>query len=1011
MAKIELFDIRIVLDNFSQNKNLNRDILPVIQLNDLMSLELPIFPITRETAQVNISKGVEFLVRSDCFRSFKSSPLFIYFCTKNEQKICGAGVDISPLFIDAFRKSGEPQKYKTALDLENRYKEIIGNVSFRMSVTHISSNIDDCKCISDDNDAEKQNIFTQNTETDNFGIQANTQTSASKNRKSRAKQQTRIFPTLPDLLNMYNEYNTLENDFQYEATGTNDKAQTILQARRIKKMKKIQELRRKADVGQNLSEVSGFSQITSSNATFETPSDFSDSEETVDVQDLLREIRRELNIASPNKKKKAKPQLSEEFSESDDHKIMESQEVYVKPEVNYKKPKEKPLKEIGPDTLNRLNKKAKHQPEEKKPEKTNEPRRKPTHRLEELALRKPEPVPEKPTIVDPQPQAPKKKPPIILKADTIKRKKEEERLKNLSLKPKAQTQKDPIRQKPTQTRKQTTSPAKKTTKTKDTTNDKTATDDKHTTDDKQTTTIDKKDSEAKIVSRREKEKIPTKTDSGRFPVKGKAEVTGKKSKQQPQEVSQKKTSQTKQTNPVNPVKQQKNQTIKGKDPKEATDDTKPIKTKIDAGDKKKQSKKKKQVDSFGDTITYQSIEVEPQKSIISQNTTNKEDSFESVSKSTAKEKSNEETVFDSFESSKIQEKAEKSNSETIVDSFISDSSKVKNKDDKSKEEIVIDSFASESSKPQGNAEKSKEEIIIDSFASESTKTEVKVGEKDEIPEKESTSFISESSKLNSDIEIVDSSKQSESSDHIGKNPKSEVVDSFVSDTEKTIKESSSNASDKSKQKEETTTIVDSFVSDTEKTIKEPSSSASDKSKSKDESTTIVDSFNTTDTSIKQDTTTIDDSFETTDSTKQIPLQEEKIDSLDTSSKKKSDSSSLSTKKDEKSGLSSYSSLGEPVHFDGSSISDGGSHIKRDDSKSDSDSSFGFSTDDGSDKEKDPLIATLTNDQEKELDEEIQGDDLLSLMHTENIKSKKDNQDDQIKEGSTEGDSIISSFDI
>ena len=88
--------------------------------------------------------------------------------------------------------------------------------------------------------------------------------------------------------------------------------------------------------------------------------------------------------------------------------------------------------------------------------------------------------------------------------------------------------------------------------------------------------------------------------------------------------------------------------------------------------------------------------------------------------------------------------------------------------------------------------------------------------------------------------------------------------------------------------------------------------------------------------------------------------------------------------------SSYSSLGEPLKLDST-----GTLASNKETKSDSD--FGFSSDDNIDallasgKEKeDELIGTLTKDQEKQIDEDIQGDDFLNLMNTENIQAKKSN---------------------
>ena len=1097
MSKIEIFDVKVVVEKFNKQLDMNRMVKPRVQLMEMTPLDLPSFQMTPEQTQFSIGDGIEFLCRVDCFKTFRVSPIYIYICTESDQKICGGGIDISPLFIDAFRKSGQEQRHRAIIDLENYYREVIGNASFRVYVTHINSNINDVECL--DDELREIEIKTKDQKLDLI-IQDDAD-AFNKSRRSTMKKTTRDFPSLPDLLHMYYTYQSLTNDFEDEAFVTDEKALTHLQARWTRKMKQVQELRRKADVGQNLSELSDYNQITSSNAVLETPSDFSESEEAQETRDLLREIRKELNIRLPKKKPKQQKLQQQTNRPTQSYtqqmlQIQPTQQVHIKTEVlnQNKKPKEKPLKEIGEDTLGRLNRKALPSQEQKPPE-PKKPKKKPTNRLAELAVKKyeppkpPEPSPEE---IKKQKQKeakkkPKRLPPIILQTETIKKKTETD------LKPKSQTQKEPIRQKksPSPPKATTTTLQTKKENTKATTIKDISKQTKPTTS--QPTKSNQKQETKPISKPKDSQKPTTATDSQKIPEKGKVTSTSIKGKPSsttttsttktdlkdkkqtlPQSQKDKKPIETKAKDSKETTKKEKQTTKDAKDSKQ-TKDTKEKQTTKDAKDLTKDSKqtakdtkdstkeKKKDKKPAKDTKESQKKtekggketkaenKEEEKSQVVDTSKLSKEDLKETtdegrpvkttIEKENKKKKDEEESFPDSFLStsttqqskvSKQQTETEKKSDQISIDLSISTTSeqpKPKAKDEKSGTTDIIESYLS-TDKKESSGKLDSDIKIEDSFESvdtSTTKTDT-TKTKDEIID----SFISETSS------VVQQKEPEKKKEEEKPKSKDDIIDSFISETSSVVQQPEKKKEEE-KKKDDDVEIIDSFISSTSTTKQTDTklnddldmgsfSSDSTPAKEKSKSEEIVESYLSTATSAisqkdnekeKQkpskaaeistsfatetstqpskaaDTTSLVlDSFDTSDVSKQVPLKEEKIEDNTPDSKSKQNSDT------------SYSSLGEPLNIDSTgTISSKKSSTPK---SEDSDSSFGFSSDDeidallnGSSKGKDALIGTLTNDQEKQIDEDIQGDDFLSLMNTENIQAKKSNADDF-------GDSVLSS---
>ena len=1065
MTKIEIFDVKVVVETFNKQLDMNRMVKPRVQLMEMTPLDLPSFQMTSEQTKFSIGNGIEFLCRVDCFKSFRVTPIYIYICTENDQKICGGGIDIAPLFIDAFRKSGQEQRHRASIDLENYYREVIGNCSFRVYVTHISSNINDVECLDDE---LREIEYRQNEQKLDLIIQDDAE-EYHKSKRSAMKKSTRDFPSLPDLLHMYFTYHTLSNDFEDEAFVTDEKALTQLQARWTRKMKQVQELRRKADVGQNLSELSDYNQITSSNAAIETPSDFSESEDTLETRDLLREIRRELNIRLPKKKK---PKQNQQLRPTQPYtqqmlQIQPTQQVYVKTEVlnQDKKPKEKPLKEIGDETLGRLNRKAQPVQEQKQPE-PKKPRKKPTNRLAELAVKKYEP----PKPPEPSPEEIKKKkemeakkkpkrlPPIILQTETIKKKQEED------LKPKSQTQKEPIRRP-----KKSPSPPKATTTTlpkkveskpanKDNVKPKMQTYHQTTKTITETRGSQKQKEQKKPTAATDSQKIPEKGKVTSSTLKGKTQnastttvpktntktdTKGKKqtlsqtqkdkksstlsskeqtkpdkklstdtkesTKESTKDTSKEPKKDKKQEKPTKDTQEQTNKESKEiktekkegekqsdsqivdtsklskEDLKDATDEGKPIKSSIEKGEKKKEAES-----SFADSFLTTST---TQQSSTSKQQTDKEKKTDEKEKEKSKEDKSEPTdiVIDSFASTDKKESSKLKSDIEIDDSFYTD---------------ITSTIKTETTTTTTAATKSKDEIVVDSFISDTSsvvkpKDEEKKKEEDKSKSKDDIidSFISETSS------VVQQPEQKKEEEEKKKDDDVEIVDSFISTTSTTKQTdtkinddldmgtvSSASSTGKEKEKSKGDEIISSFLSTTTSAI-----SQKDKEKEKEatKESSIANSFESETPSVSQPSkpSLVLDSFDTSDVSKQIPLKEEKIEDGSNSKSKQTTGTS-------------YSSLGEPLNIDSTGTI--GSKKSSAPKSDDTDSSFGFSSDDeidallnGSSKGKDALIGTLTNDQEKQIDEDIQGDDFLSLMNTENIQAKKSNADDF-------GDSVLSS---
>ena len=150
---IEVFHIQTFISIIEVDNLPKKEILLRFQLDDLPHINITTFNVTEEVNSYQIYKGIEFLVRLECFSAFKVLPVYIFLANQENQIICACGFDLSPLVTDSYRKNYQgmegTETYQVPLQLQDRYDRKYGFMHVEFSVQHFSTDLNKIFCYED----------------------------------------------------------------------------------------------------------------------------------------------------------------------------------------------------------------------------------------------------------------------------------------------------------------------------------------------------------------------------------------------------------------------------------------------------------------------------------------------------------------------------------------------------------------------------------------------------------------------------------------------------------------------------------------------------------------------------------------------------------------------------------------------------------------------------------------------------------------------------------------------
>lgn len=391
-AKSELFDIRFYAEIINIDLRIQRDVVFRVGIDKMEPVDFAEIHINKEDRRIKLNKGVEFMVRLDCFHSFKNSPLFFFITTTNYKKICGTGIEINSFLIDAFRTSPAPQTHKAAVRLENAYREVVGDVTLKIAVRHISSDLSNIYCCGERGFHGLKDTVNPllkpapDSALNPHEIERVTKTNIRKSIFDDIVASDREFEMLPDLLYMYDEYKSLTNDMEDKIDDVNYHVNSALTRKNLEKMKKYQELRRKIDPLQSRLRKEDVADIESIQSVTSDENNISLSSHEQYVQDLLFEIRRELGIRTKVKRYNFRNRISKPSSLNDQRRTELEIDLGKSIPSDKKSSKDKSNETIDSTILKRLNKKDTKAQQQVSSQPEMKSRKTTSYRLAELAV-------------------------------------------------------------------------------------------------------------------------------------------------------------------------------------------------------------------------------------------------------------------------------------------------------------------------------------------------------------------------------------------------------------------------------------------------------------------------------------------------------------------------------------------------------------------------------------------------------------------------------------------------
>lgn len=273
--QIEIFLCSVIINSLEIESFRAKHIYAHFQMNDMPLLNLTNFDVSEGKTQVELYKGIQFIVRLNCLDSFKTCPAYIYFDNNQSQTICACGLDLTSLIVDSYRhsNSGKPELYQTNLVLHNRYDKEIGLGNFLFTCLHFSKDVNNVKsCV---NFVEERKPIEESTGAVPQDIQLGD--NFLKSVCTMARVPRRQTPIMKDLLVLSHTYQKTRSNAVNEVENLVNEIQTIEAKKNVKIQKRRQEKRRLKEPFENVEDTIE-SVHTSDFSYFENSSEYSVSQ-------------------------------------------------------------------------------------------------------------------------------------------------------------------------------------------------------------------------------------------------------------------------------------------------------------------------------------------------------------------------------------------------------------------------------------------------------------------------------------------------------------------------------------------------------------------------------------------------------------------------------------------------------------------------------------------------------------------------------------------------------------
>lgn len=149
-SNLEIFHIQAFISIIEADDLPDSQIYVRFQLEEMPEIDICAFDPQNNAHYFNISNGLDFFVRLQCFSAFKVLPAYIYLATPDLQIIYASGYDLSAIVTEAYRKScqgnHDTETYQVVLELQAPDDQIYGSIHAEFHVEHFSTDLSSMIC-------------------------------------------------------------------------------------------------------------------------------------------------------------------------------------------------------------------------------------------------------------------------------------------------------------------------------------------------------------------------------------------------------------------------------------------------------------------------------------------------------------------------------------------------------------------------------------------------------------------------------------------------------------------------------------------------------------------------------------------------------------------------------------------------------------------------------------------------------------------------------------------------
>jgi hypothetical protein len=235
---LELFDCQTFIISLELDTVKPKQVHISLQLMEMPPLEITSFEAAG--GNTDVKRGIRYLARVECFAAFQKCPVYIFLTTSDMKVIGACGFDLQPMIVDAYRHSSDPDyetvTYNIALDIQNRWDQVIGKAFVDFAVRHFSSDTKDIYCLEDrlpPLPPPEPAGADQPTVQDDRRVHKSTM--------ARRKKLPRVYPRLSDLLILNKKYQTARGQLQAELVELEHEVKLIEASKHKKKARATQQ--------------------------------------------------------------------------------------------------------------------------------------------------------------------------------------------------------------------------------------------------------------------------------------------------------------------------------------------------------------------------------------------------------------------------------------------------------------------------------------------------------------------------------------------------------------------------------------------------------------------------------------------------------------------------------------------------------------------------------------------------------------------------------------------------